>query len=77
MPTPADTKRPGAYAVSTESKGEPVFFSLTVPAGTEPGSTFTFRAGDRRGLTARCPPTAKVCSDSKGWLSSSFLLDSH
>lgn len=54
-----DPKRPGAYAVSTESKGEPVFFSLTVPTGVEPGTTFQFSAGDRRGLTARCPPTSK------------------
>lgn len=59
MAPSADPKRPGAYAVSTESKGEPVFFSLTVPAGVAPGTTFPFSAGDRRGLTARCPPTSK------------------
>lgn len=57
-PSP-DPKRPGAYAVSSESKGDPVFFSLVVPAGVEPGSTFPFSAGDRRRLTARCPPTSK------------------
>jgi hypothetical protein len=59
MSPSVDSKRPGAYAVSSESKGEPVFFSLTVPSGVEPGSSFSFSTGDRRGLTARCPPTAK------------------
>jgi hypothetical protein len=53
-------KRPGAYAVSTESKGEPTLFALPVPPGTEPGATFSFRAGERTGLSVRCPTTAKV-----------------
>lgn len=55
----SDSKRPGAYAVSSETKGEPSFFSLTIPYGVEPGTTFTFTAAERRNLTARCPPTSK------------------
>lgn len=54
-----DVRKPGAYAVSSESVGEPKFFTVTVPSGVEPGSTFTFSAGDSRGLSARCPPSAK------------------
>jgi hypothetical protein len=57
MSTSSEQRRPGAYAVSTESKGEPQFFNLTVPADVQPGTTFTFTAGDRRSLTARCPPS--------------------
>lgn len=60
MAPAVDNKRPGAYAVSSESKGDPLFFSLTVPAGVVPGGTFTFTAGERRGLVARCPPTSKA-----------------
>ena len=58
MPGSSEAKRPGAYSVSTESKGNAQFYQLKVPANTTPGSTFTFSAGSRRGLTARCPPTS-------------------
>lgn len=58
-PIAVDHKRPGAYAVSTESQGKPIFCAITVPAGVVPGTNFIFSVGERRGLTARCPPTCK------------------
>jgi hypothetical protein len=73
MAPSVDPTRPGAYAVSTESKGEPVFFALTVPPGVAPGGVFTFRAGERRGLSARCPAYAKVSR--RGTKHASLLLD--
>eukprot|EP00934_Nitzschia_sp_Nitz4_P004456 Nitzschia sp. Nitz4//scaffold265_size26576//8993//11333//NITZ4_008247-RA/size26576-augustus-gene-0.21-mRNA-1//-1//CDS//3329544837//4446//frame0 len=54
-----ETRRPGAYAVSTESVGAPKFFSVTVPQNTEPGTNFTFSHDGQHRLTARCPPSCK------------------
>jgi len=64
----SEAKRPGAYAVSNESKGQPVFYSVQVPTGVAPGSTFIFRAGERNGLLARCPSNAKVRRPTPGRL---------
>lgn len=60
MAPSGDHKQPGAYAVSSESTGKPTYFAVTVPAGVEPGATFPFTAGDRRGLTVRLPRNCKA-----------------
>ena len=52
-----DGMRPGVYAVSSETIGEPLMYGVRVPANTPSGSTFTFTAGNRHGLLARCPPS--------------------
>jgi hypothetical protein len=58
-PSSSEPRRPGAYSVSTEPQGQPEMLQLKIPANTQPGTTFSFAVGNRRGLTARCPPSCQ------------------
>ena len=55
----SESRRPGAYSVSTEPQGNPEMFQLKIPPNTTPGASFSFAIGNRRGLRARCPPSCK------------------
>lgn len=57
-PRPAETTRPGAYAVTRTATGPAQVYRVTVPAGVSPGSEFTVHAGPRR-VRVRCPNTSR------------------